>query len=102
MPARTRRLPDFSLKFAELIRSAVVMLLPYLLPACAVVSHDITADPIAAKIAGQCFELQQDTYLVNTHGWWDKDKLLIPTGVCRNADGGLSNNCHIKVKGLLS
>ena len=69
--------------------------------ACAVVSHDMTKDPIAADVVGRCFELMQDAYVVNTGGIGVRDKLLIPQGQCKNPDSSLSSRCPMKVKGRL-
>jgi hypothetical protein len=74
-----------------------------LLVSCAMITYDVTKDPIAARIAGQCFTLQRDAYVVNTGGIGTKDRLMIPEGSCRGPDGVLTPNghCRLTVKALI-
>jgi hypothetical protein len=45
------------------VKSPIACLAPCVV-ACAVIDHDATHDPIAAEVAGQCFALQQDVWIV--------------------------------------
>lgn len=65
---------------------------------CAVISHDVTNDPVAARITGKCFMLVEDAYVVNTGGIGVRDTLYVPAKRCRAADGTLNGFCVASVK----
>jgi hypothetical protein len=67
---------------------------------CAVVSHDVTNDEVAASISGKCFVLKQAAYIINIGGIGPRDQLLIPTGRCRAPDGTIAvdRSCRFEVK----
>ena len=58
------------------------------LAACAVVSHDATNKPVAARVAGKCFQLAQDAYVINSGGIGVRDGLFAPEGRCGAGGGG--------------
>jgi hypothetical protein len=84
-------------------RVRYLLILTPLLASCAVITYDVTHDPIAAPISERCFALQLDAYVVNTGGIGTKDRLMIPEGVCRSADGALIPNrrCRLTAKALI-
>jgi hypothetical protein len=65
---------------------------------CAVISHDVTKDPVAARISGRCFALAEDAYVVNTGGIGVRDALYVPDGRCRAPDSTLNAFCVASVK----
>ena len=95
---RPRRLADvvvrplnFTVRGA--MRTATTALAAFTLGSCAVVSHDVTHKPVASQIAGRCFYLAQDTYVINKGGIGVRDILYVPQGRCRAQDGTLSSLC---------
>lgn len=64
----------------------------------AVIDHDATHDAVAAEIAGQCFALQQDVWIVKWSVIPVRYTFFIPTQICTAADGTQSsgNRCYIK------
>jgi hypothetical protein len=83
------------------VRFLVILIPP--LASCAVITYDVTRDPIAAQISGRCFALQRDAYVVNTGGIGTKDRLMIPEGTCRGPEGALMPNrlCRLTTKALI-
>ena len=66
----------------------------------AVIDHDATHDAVAAEIAGQCFALQQDVWIVKESLIPVRYTFFTPTQICTAADGTLSSGGHCYVKQL--
>jgi hypothetical protein len=85
------------------VKSLIACLGSCVLTSCvdlAVIDHDATHDPIAAEIAGQCFALQQDVWIVKASLIPVRYTFFIPTQLCTAADGTLSSGKHCYVKQL--
>jgi hypothetical protein len=80
------------------VKTRLACLAACALISCAVTDHDATHDPVAAKIAGQCFALQQDAWIVKASQIPVRYSLFIPTRICTAADGSQSSGpyCYIK------
>jgi hypothetical protein len=85
------------------VKSLIACLASCVLVSCvdlAVIDHDATHDPIAAEIAGRCFALQQDVWIVKESLIPVRYTFFIPTQICTAADGTLSSGNHCYVKQL--
>lgn len=83
------------------MKPRLALLFSCLLVSCvdlAVFDHDATHDPAAAAIAGKCFALQQDAWIVKEHGIPVRYTFFTPTQICTAADGSLSSGlrCYVK------
>ena len=80
------------------MKSLIACLAPCVLVSCAVIDHDATHDPIAAEVAGQCFALQQDVWIVKESKIPVRYSFYVPTHICTAADGTLSAGkyCYVK------
>jgi hypothetical protein len=79
------------------VKSLIACLASGVLVSCAVIDHDATHDPIAAEIAGQCFALQQDVWIVKESLIPVRYTFFIPTQICTAPDGALSSGTHCYV-----
>ena len=82
------------------MKSLIACLAAGVLVSCAVIDHDATRDPITAEIAGQCFVLQQDVWIVKESLIPVRFSLFIATQICTAADGTQSSGAHCYVKRL--
>ena len=82
------------------MNSLIACLAATVLVSCAVIDRDAIHDPIAAEIAGQCFALQQDVWIVKESIIPVRYSFFIPTQICTAADGTLSSGTHCYIKQL--
>jgi hypothetical protein len=86
------------------VKSLIVTCVALLSASCAVVSHDVTNDPVASNISGKCFVTQKPLYLIHTGGWGGvRDQLSTSDGTntCRPEGSylGVFPKCDVTWKG---